>query len=105
MSIKINQSKKVTVLKQISKLILRNFAQKLASKYGEDKQLRAYVPWNYALTLIYALLSQSFLGDPNQAFLPELLDCVPFKQPQNFLSIKIKNVHLPYKVYVRFSEE
>jgi hypothetical protein len=51
--------RKVTVLKQISKLIPRNLVSKLASKHGVDKQSRKYTPWSHVLTLMYAQLSHA----------------------------------------------
>ena len=55
-----NPSKrKVTVLKQISKLIPRNLVPKLASKHGVDKQSRSFTPWSHVLSLMYAQLSHA----------------------------------------------
>jgi len=55
-----NPSKsKVTVLKQISKLIPRNLVPKLAKKHGVDKQSRTFTPWSHILTLMYAQLSHA----------------------------------------------
>jgi len=55
-----NPSKrKVTVLKQISKLIPRNMIPKLASKHGVDKQSRSFTPWSHVLSLMYAQLSHA----------------------------------------------
>jgi len=55
-----NPSKrKVTVLKQISKLIPRNLVPKLANKHGVDKQSRVFTPWSHVLSLMYAQLSHA----------------------------------------------
>jgi len=55
-----NPSKrKVTMLKQISKLIPRNLVPKLAQKHGVDKQSRAFTPWSHVLSLMYAQLSHA----------------------------------------------
>ena len=51
--------RKVTVLKQISKLIPRNLVPKLAGKHGVDKQSRTFTPWSHVLTLMYAQLSHA----------------------------------------------
>ena len=49
--------RKVTVLKQICKLIPRNLVQKLAIEYGVDKQARTFLPWSHITSLFFAQIS------------------------------------------------
>jgi len=51
--------RKITVLKQICKLIPRNLVPKLAKKHGVDKQSRSFTPWSHVFSLLYAQLSHS----------------------------------------------
>jgi Transposase DDE domain/Domain of unknown function (DUF4372) len=55
-----NPSKrKITVLKQIVKLIPRSLVPKLARKHGVDKQSRTFSPWSHVLSLLHAQLSHA----------------------------------------------
>ena len=51
--------RKITVLKQICKLIPRNVVSKLAKKHGVDKQSRSFSPWSHVISLVYAQLSHA----------------------------------------------
>jgi hypothetical protein len=55
----IPSKRKVTVLKQICKLIPRNLVPKLARKHGVDKQSRSFSPWSHVVSLLHAQLSHS----------------------------------------------
>jgi hypothetical protein len=51
--------RKITVLKQICKLIPGNVVSKLAKKHGVDKQSRSFSPWSHVISLAYAQLSHA----------------------------------------------
>lgn len=51
--------RKVTVLKQICKLIPGHLVDKLAREHGVDKQSRTFSPWSHTVSLFYAQLSHS----------------------------------------------
>ena len=50
---------KMTVLKQIYKLIPRNLVPKLAHKHGVDKQSRSFSPGSHVLALVFGQLSHA----------------------------------------------
>ena len=55
-----NPSKhKMSVLKQIFKLIPRNLIPKLARKHGVDKQARSFSPGSHVLALVFEQLSHA----------------------------------------------
>ena len=55
-----NASKrKITVLKQICKLIPGHLVEKLAKRHGVNKQSRTYSPWAHVVSLFYTQLSHA----------------------------------------------
>lgn len=51
--------KKISILKQICKLIPRNLVPKLAKKHGVDKQSRKITPWSHVISLMVSQLTHA----------------------------------------------
>jgi len=54
-----SSKRKVTVLKQICKLIPGHLVEKLARRHGVNKQSRTYSPWAHIVSLFYTQLSHA----------------------------------------------
>ena len=54
-----SSKRKVTVLKQICKLIPGHLVEKLAKRHGVNKQSRTYSPWAHIVSLFYTQLSHA----------------------------------------------
>jgi hypothetical protein len=54
-----SSKRKITVLSQVCKLIPGHLVDKLAKKYGVDRQTRTFTPWSHVVTLLFTQLSHA----------------------------------------------